>query len=201
MPVRIALIGVAASLSLVTWLHAQTALRLKITTELERESRSETVHKATTTQHGDVTVHRPRVVDRTEEVVVLINVQNLSSTELKGAVAKYAVFARRGDARNVETVARGEQPLDVGVFKTQTFKTQPAALAVREQKYTTGIGSGFDHREGQRYYGVGVAVYVGDRKIATFCEPSDLEGRLDAALAAAKQSPGGASNKQRVKSR
>jgi hypothetical protein len=164
---------------------AQPPLLLRISVEKQARTERELVQKGRVQTQWNVHTHTPQIQDRSQQVVLNIRIQNLSGIEARGLRVKYAVFGKDMATRAVKLAVRGEHSIDLQPMQTQTLPAEPATFQSRELKYTHGAFAEHNRQSGSKYYGVAVAVYLGEKRVGSYFEPAGLEneiGKLDAGL-------------------
>jgi hypothetical protein len=158
--------------------HAQSAVALRITTERQQKTQREIVQRANMRAEGNVEYHKPEIAEQTQAVVMNVRLQNMTGNDLKGVQVKYIVFGKDKTGQSVKVAVQGEQAVDIRSLQTVSVETKPAEFRSRERTFRNGEFTSQNTREGEQYYGIAVAAYVGARQIAVSYEPPGVEKQM-----------------------
>ena len=158
--------------------YAQGNLALRITTERQQKTQREIVQRATMRAQGNVEYHKPEVAEQTQAVVMNVKLQNMSGADLKGLLVKYIVFGKDKSGQTVKAAGQGEQTVDIKSLQAVTVETKPVEFKSRDRTFRNGEFTSLNTREGEQYYGIAVAAYLGTKQIATSFEPSGVEKQM-----------------------
>jgi hypothetical protein len=171
------LVGCLAGMLVIATAHAQSPM-LKITVDSGGKTKHEVLQRGSVTTTWDAEYHKPQVEQNTREVVMTINIQNTSGMEARGLMVKYAVFRQDKATRKVDVATRGEQSLDIRALQTVSLNTTPATFEAKDVKFNHGQFTEQNKSTGSMYYGIGVTVYSGTGRIASYFVPSGLGDQL-----------------------
>jgi len=158
-----------------TLCHAQLKSPLRITVDKAQKTKQDIKQQGRATQSGDMIYHTPQVTERNREVVMNIKLQNLGGSALTGLTVKYVIFSRDKQTRAIRPVGQGERTADIKPVQTVTVKTDPVDFESRDTNYTQGEFAEMNRSTGKDYYGIAVTVYLGEEKIASYCNPPSLD--------------------------
>jgi hypothetical protein len=172
---------------LITWLGTMLAIAtvraqipmLKITVDAGGKTKREVLQKGAVKSTWDTEYHTPQVEKDTREVVMTVNIQNTSGMDVKGLMVKYAIFGQDKATHKVDVTTKGEQSVDIKPLQTISLNTTPATFEAKDVKFNHGQFTERNKSTGSMYYGVGVTVYSGTSKIASYFVPSGLGDQLD----------------------
>lgn len=172
---------------LITWLGTMLVIAtaraqipmLKITVDAGGKTKHEVLQKGAVKTTWDSEHHTPQVEKDTREVVMTVNIQNTSGMDVKGLMVKYAIFGQDKATRKVDVTTKGEQSIDIRALQTISLNTTPATFEAKDVKFNHGQFTERNKSTGSMYYGVGVTVYNGTSKIASYFVPSGLGDQLD----------------------
>jgi hypothetical protein len=158
--------------------YAQGSRTLRITTEKQQKTQCSIVQRANMKAEGNVEYHKPEVAEQSQAVVMNVKLQNMSGSHLKGLVVKYIVFGKEKNGQTAKVAVQGEQTVDIKSLQIVAFETKPAEFKSREKTFRNGEFTSLNSREGEQYFGIAVAAYVGTKQIARSFEPSSVEAQM-----------------------
>lgn len=169
------LISLAAMFCVVSAAQVQLLPTLKISIDKDQKTQVDIRQKATVKTSGDVAYHSPEVADSARDVVLTIHVQNMVPAGLAGLTIRYAVLGKDIKTQKAALAVQGKSLIDLPGLQTQDIQTDPAHFESEEVQFKTGEFTERNRKTGQRYYGVAVLVYQGDRRLAAYYEPDSVE--------------------------
>lgn len=153
---------------------AQGRINLKITTERQQKVsagiKQQGKASADDKKSNTIYVH-PTVRETKQDVTYLIKIQNMGPA-LTGLVVKYALFSRDRGSQQIEVAVQDQETTDIKSLQTQSIKTKAAQFAATTAQYDYGFA---DKKQGSESAGIGVAVYLGNQRVATYYDPPSLE--------------------------
>jgi hypothetical protein len=160
--------------------HSQTRAPLKITVDKDQKTTQEVKRQAEAFQTGSgVVVHTPQVTERSRAIVMNIKVQNLGGSTMTGLVVKYTLFGKDRNTRAVRPVGKGEGTISLKPLESKVVKTEAVEFESADLAFTRGYGAELNRTAGRDYYGIAVAVFVGEDKVATYFNPPGTQKELE----------------------